>query len=422
MGLSPERIVGDELLPILRKVEASQRLSREDGLLLCKTPNLTAVGYLANLVRERRHGAKTYYVRNQHVNYTNICNKFCKFCSFYAKKGGPAPYQMTLDQVRERLSWHRDVPLTEIHMVGGINPRLPYAYYLDLVRTVKEVRPGVHVKAFTAVEIVEIARQGKVTIEQALADLIEAGLDSLPGGGIEILSDRVHHELFGKKLNGEEWKNVARAAAKLGLKQYATMLYGHIETDEERVDHLVQLRELQDETGNFLTMTPLCFHPEKTELEHIELPTADTDLRNIAVSRLMLDNFEHVKSFWIMNTVPVTQMALWYGADDADGLVHEYEITYKEGEFGNKTQALTHENMIRMIEEAGRIPVERDSLYHEISHEQLEATRRPKLTPVPMAKAYGALGAGQEGEDHPVAKSSTDPGSSGNTLPFTIPK
>jgi aminodeoxyfutalosine synthase len=250
---------------------------------------------------------------------------------------------------------------------------------------VKEARPGVHVKAFTAVEIVEIARQGKVTIDQALADLIEAGLDSLPGGGIEILSDRVHSELFGKKLNGEEWKDVARAAAKLGLKQYATMLYGHIETDEERVDHLIQLRELQDETGHFLTMTPLSFHPENTELEHIEPPTCDQDLRNIAVSRLMLDNFEHIKSFWIMNTIPVTQMALWYGADDADGLVQEYEITYKEGSWGDKRQYLTHQSMVEMIEEAGRVAVERDSLYNEITSEQLKATVHPKLTPLPLA-------------------------------------
>ena len=224
-------------------------------------------------------------------------------------------------------------------------------------------------------------------MEQALADLIEAGLDSLPGGGIEILSDRVHAELFGKKLNGEEWKNVARAAAKLGLRQYATMLYGHIETAEERVDHLIQLRELQDETGNFLTMTPLSFHPEATELEHINPPTGDDDLRNIAVSRLLLDNFDHIKSFWIMNTVPVTQMALWYGADDADGLVQEYEITYKSGEFGNKRQYLTAETMVQMIEEAHRIPVERDSLYHEITAEQLQSTVRPvrHLSPLPMA-------------------------------------
>lgn len=386
MALNPQQIVGEELVSILEKVQRGERLSREDGILLSTTPNLTGVGFLANIVRERLHGGRTYFVRNQHINYTNICNKFCKFCSFYAKKGGPAPYQMTLEEVKHRLEWHRDVPLTEIHMVGGINPRLPYSYYLDLVRIVKEARPGVHVKAFTAVEIVEIARQGKVSVDQALADLIEAGLDSLPGGGIEILSDRVHGELFGKKLNGDEWKDVARAAAKLGLRQYATMLYGHIETVEERVDHLIQLRELQDETGHFLTMTPLSFHPESTELSEMAGPTGDDDLRMIALCRLMLDNFEHIKSFWIMNTVPITQMSLWYGADDADGLVHEYEITYKSGEWGNKSQSLTFDNMVRMITEAGRIPIERDSLYREISQEELRASVMPKLSPLPMAQ------------------------------------
>lgn len=378
MPVAPERIVGQDLIDIYRKVDEGTRLSFEDGMRLYQTPNLTAVGYMANIVRERRHGKKTYFVANQHINYTNICNKFCKFCSFYAKKGGPEPYEMTLDTVRERLAWHRDVDITEVHMVGGINPRLPYQYYLDLIKTVKEVRPGVHVKAFTAVEITEIARQGKCTVEQALADLIEAGLDSLPGGGIEILSDRVHQELFGKKLNGDEWKEVARAAAKLGLRQYATMLYGHIETLEERVSHLIQLRELQDETQNFLTMTPLAFHPEKTELEHIQTPTGDMDLRGIAVTRLMLDNFEHVKSFWIMNTAPITQQALWYGADDADGFVHEYEITYNEGDFGNKKQVLTRSNMVKLIEEVDRIPIERDSLYEEIK-------REPKRPLIPLA-------------------------------------
>ena len=219
MAITAERIVGPELMPIFEKVEAGRRLSFEDGMTLYETPNLTGVGYLANVVRERMHGARTYFVRNQHINYTNICNKFCKFCSFYAKKGGPDPYEMSLEEVKRRLEWHKDIPLTEIHMVGGINPRLPYSYYMNLVRLVKESRPGIHVKAFTAVEIVEIARVGKCSIDQALADLIEAGLDSLPGGGIEVLSDRVHRELFGKKLNGEEWKMVARAAAKLGLKQ-----------------------------------------------------------------------------------------------------------------------------------------------------------------------------------------------------------
>ena len=370
MGLSPERIVGEELIDIYRKVEAGTRLSREDGIRLFQTKNLTGVGYMANMVRERLHGKRTYFVRNQHINYTNICNKFCKFCSFYAKKGGPDPYEMSIEEVRRRLEWHRDVDITEVHMVGGINPRLPYQYYMDLVKVVKEVLPGVHVKAFTAIEIEQMAHKGKVTHEQVLADLIESGLDSLPGGGIEVLSDRVHRELFGRKLGGDGWKSVARAAAKLGLTQYATMLYGHIETDEERVDHLIQLRELQDETKHFVCFTPLSFHPEKTELEDIKTLTGYVDLRNIAVSRLMLDNFEHIKSFWIMNTPSVTQAALWYGADDADGFVHEYEITYKEGDFGNKSQVLTYDAMTAMIEEAGRQPIERDSLYHEIVRDQ----------------------------------------------------
>lgn len=370
MGLSPERIVGEELMDIYRKVESGTRLSAEDGVRLFQTKNLTGVGYMANIVRERLHGGRTYFVRNQHINYTNICNKFCKFCSFYAKKGGPDPYEMTIEEVRRRLEWHRDVDITEVHMVGGINPRLPYEYYMDLVRVVKEVLPGVHVKAFTAIEIEQMAKKGKVSHEQVLKDLMAAGLDSLPGGGIEVLSDRVHRELFGRKLSGEEWKSVARAAAKLGLTQYATMLYGHIETDEERVDHLVQLRELQDETGHFVCFTPLSFHPEKTELEDIKPLTGYVDLRNIAVSRLMLDNFDHIKSFWIMNTPSVTQASLWYGADDADGFVHEYEITYKEGDFGNKSQVLTYSAMTAMIEEAGRQPIERDSLYHEIQRDE----------------------------------------------------
>jgi aminodeoxyfutalosine synthase len=361
-----ERYIGRDLYPVYEKIQARERLSYDDAVQLYHTADLSAVGYLANLVRERMHGARTYYVRNQHINYTNICNKFCKFCSFYAKKGGPAPYEMNMEMVRQRLLSHIDVPITEVHMVGGIDPRLPYQYYLDLLRTVKEVRPEVHIKAFTMVELVEIQRQAGKPLEDVLRELMNAGLDSLPGGGIEILSERVHQELFDRKLDGEGWMNVARTAAKVGLTQYATMLYGHIETAEERAEHLVRIRALQDETRHFVTMTPLSFHPEGTELEDIPHPTGDDDLRNIAISRLMLDNFAHIKSFWIMNTPQVTQLSLWYGADDVDGTVHEYEITYKDGEQGNKKQVLTRRQMIRMIEESGRVPIERDSLYREV--------------------------------------------------------
>lgn len=364
--LRAERRVGAELMDIYEKVRAQERLSYNDAVRLYKTPNLSAVGYLANLVRERLHGDRAYYVRNQHINYTNICNKFCKFCSFYAKKGGPAPYEMDMAEVRRRLLAHQDVPITEVHMVGGIDPRLPYSYYLDLLHTVKEIRPDVHIKAFTAVELAEIQRQAGKPLEEVLRELMAAGLDSLPGGGIEILSDRVHQELFDRKLDGEEWMDIARTAAKVGLTQYATMLYGHIETLEERAEHFVKLRALQDETKHFVTMTPLSFHPEGTELEHVPHPTGYDDLRNIAVARLMLDNFPHIKSFWIMNSPQITQTALWYGADDVDGTIHEYEITYKDGELGNKKQVLTRRQIIRLIEEAGRIPIERDSLYREV--------------------------------------------------------
>jgi aminodeoxyfutalosine synthase len=380
-----ERYVGRELMDIYDKVVHGERLSYEDGVRLYHTADLSAVGYLANLVRERLHGDRAYYVRNQHINYTNICNKFCKFCSFYAKKGGPAPYEMNMEMVRQRLLSHLDVPITEVHMVGGIDPRLPYQYYLDLLHTVKEVRPNVHIKAFTMVELVEIQRQAGKPLDVVLRELMAAGLDSLPGGGIEILSERVHQELFDRKLDGEGWMDVARTAASVGLTQYATMLYGHIETAEERAEHLVKIRALQDETRHFVTMTPLSFHPEGTELEDLPHPTGDDDLRNIAVSRLMLDNFAHIKSFWIMNTPQVTQLSLWYGADDVDGTVHEYEITYKDGEHGNKRQVLTRRQMIRMIEEAGRTPVERDSLYREVPAEAEEAPERPhNLIPLPV--------------------------------------
>jgi aminodeoxyfutalosine synthase len=380
-----ERTVGTPLMYLYDKVQAGDRLTYEDGVRLYQTPNLAGVGFLANLVRERLHGDTAYYVRNQHINYTNICNKFCKFCSFYAKKGGPAPYEMDMAEVRRKLLAHIDVPITEVHMVGGIDPRLPYQYYLDLLRTVKEIRPNVHIKAFTMVELVEIQRQARKPLDDVLRDLMAAGLDSLPGGGIEILSERVHQELFDRKLDGEGWMDVARTAAKVGLTQYATMLYGHIETLEERAEHLVRIRALQDETKHFVTMTPLSFHPEGTELEDIPHPTGVDDLRNIAVSRLMLDNFAHVKSFWIMNTPQVTQLALWYGADDVDGTVHEYEITYKDGELGNKRQVLTRRQMVKMIEEAGRVPVERDSLYHEVPPDPEEtAPREHTYIPLPV--------------------------------------
>ncbi|MFN7015909.1 MAG: CofH family radical SAM protein [Fimbriimonadales bacterium] len=373
-----EVILGRELMPLYEKVMSGERLSFEDGVLLYTTPNLSGVGYLANLVRERLNGNYAYYIRNQHINYTNICNKGCKFCSFYAQKGGPKPYTLTMDEVRERLRVYRHIPITEVHIVGGVNPRLPYQYYLDLIRTVKEERPDAHIKAFTAVEWEEIARVARKPLSEVLQEMKEAGLGSVPGGGIEVLSDRIHAALFPKKIDGRRWKEIAREIAAAGLKQYATLLYGMGETIEERVDHFLQLRALQDETGHFLAMTPLSFHPEGTQLAHLPHPSGEDDLRNIAVARLMLDNFPHIKSFWVMNTPAITQIALWYGADDVDGTVHEYEIVYQDDAPGVRQQVLTRAELIRLIRDAGRIPVERDSLY-QIVHRPDEEADAPAL-------------------------------------------
>jgi aminodeoxyfutalosine synthase len=376
------------LTDVYEKVVGGERLTYDDGIRLYKNPNLNAIGWLANIVRERMNGNKTYYVRNQHINYTNVCNKGCKFCSFYAQKGGPDPYTMSIADVRARLRMHLDIPIKEVHMVAGINPKLPYEYYLDLLRAVKEERPEVHIKAFTCVEIAEIHRQANKPLDEVFAELREAGLDSLPGGGIEILSDRVHMELFGRKLSGDQWIEISKGAARAGLTQYATMLYGHIETVEERVEHLVKMRGLQDETRHFVTFTPLSFHPEGTQLADLPHPTGDGDLRAIAVSRLMLDNFQHVKTFWIMNSPQVSQAAQWYGADDLDGTIHEYEITYKDGEIGNKTQVLTRPQLVELITVAHRTPVERDSFYNEVGQtDELSDPVRKQKIELPLALA-----------------------------------
>lgn len=357
------------LCGISEKIISGERLSYDDVVELFRYQDLNAIGYLANIVRERMHQINTYYIRNQHINYTNICNKHCQFC-FFAKNpkdGGPDPYLMSMEDVENAVRNHMKVPISEVHIVGGINPKLPFAYYLDLLRTVKRLRPSVHIKAFTAVEIVEIARVAHLDIRDTLVALKEAGLDSIPGGGAEVLSDRVHDLAHPRKIGPTEWENVAREIARAGLPQYSTMLYGHIETIEEKAEHLIRLRRLQDETGHFLAFTPLAFHPEGTYWDDLRAPTGDDDLRIIAVSRLALDNFPHIKSFWIMNTAAVSQISLWYGANDIDGTIHEYEITYPEGHIGQKRQILTRPQLIDMIHEAGREPIERDSFYNVVN-------------------------------------------------------
>ena len=251
-------------------------------------------------------------------------------------------------------------------MVAGINPKLPYSYYLDLLKVVKEVRPKVHIKAFTTIELYQIAKVAKKPLEEVLVELKAAGLDSIPGGGAEVFSERVHQELFPLKLGAEAWLKIAKAAHQVGLRSNATLLYGHIETVEEKVDHLIRLREAQDETKGFLCYIPLAFDPKETELDYLPVTTGEADLREIALARLMLDNFDHIKAFWIMITPQVSQVSLWYGADDIDGTVVEYEITHALGTPSNK-QVLSEKQLIEMIVEAGREPVERDALYNRVN-------------------------------------------------------
>lgn len=376
------------LAPIYDKVMEGRRLSFADGLTLWESDDLNGIGALANIVRETKNGNNTYYVRNQHINYTNVCNKGCKFCSFYAQKDGPAPYTMTMDDVRLKLEQTRHIPVTEIHMVAGIHPKLPYSYYLDLLDTVKATRPEAHIKSFTMVELLQIQKLAKKPMTEVLLELKAHGLSSLPGGGAEILTDRVHDAIFERKETAAEWLETAKTAHRVGLHTNATMLYGHIETLEERVIHMMKLREAQDETGGFLTFIPLAFSSKGTKLSHIPPTTGVLDLKAIAIGRLMLDNFPHIKAFWMMITPPVAQAAQWYGADDIDGTIVEYVITHEISD-ENTSQNLSQQQLVQMIVEAGRDPVERDPLYNVIERDDsrrlLEVPHHRPALALPMA-------------------------------------
>ncbi len=352
------------LSDIREKVLAGERLDREDGLRLYRHPDLLAVGTLANHVRESRHGDAAYYIVNQHINHTNICVAGCKFCAFYRTAKQKDAYVLSPEDVERRMRQTMEEPIREIHMVGGVNPELPFEYYLDVIRAMKRVRPEVHVKAFTMVEIAAMAETFEMTAETILTRLKEAGLGSLPGGGAEILTDHAHQVLFKGKIDHRAWMEIAKTAHRLGLKSNATMLYGHVESIEERLDHMLLLREAQDETHGFMAFIPLSFHPENTRLAHLHKPSAAEDLRQLAVGRLVLDNFPHIKAYWIMLTPRVAQAGLHFGADDLDGTVVTEEIFHQAGAVS--PQKVARQRLVTLIEEAGRVPVERDTLYNAV--------------------------------------------------------
>ncbi|HZS70488.1 MAG TPA: aminofutalosine synthase MqnE [Candidatus Acidoferrum sp.] len=369
------------LKPIAQKVLAGERLSPEDGVALYRSPDLLGVGWLANHVREKRHGNITYYNVNRHINPTNVCVAHCKLCAFGRDPNAPGAYTYALEEIYRRAEQGVREGATEFHIVGGLHPDLPFDYFLELIRGLKKRCPGVHLKAFTMVEVHYFARIAKLSIEETLRKMKEAGVDSCPGGGAEIFHPRVRRIICDHKVSGQMWLSTARKAHQAGLHSNATMLYGHVETEEERVDHLIQLRELQDQTRGFVAFIPLAFHPDNTALSHIPKTTGYLDLRNIAVSRLLLDNFDHIKAYWIMLTPSIAQIAQRFGANDLDGTVVEEKIYH---DAGAKTSEFTpRAELERLIRAAGREPVERDTLYNRVD--------RSKMAPLPATPLPGLV-------------------------------
>jgi aminodeoxyfutalosine synthase len=348
------------------KLLAGERLTAEDGERLFDCPDLLAVGWLANRDRERRHGARTYFNYNLRLEPTNVCEASCLFCSFARLKPGmPEAYTMSLEQAWDKLRKRADQPLTELHVVNGLNPDLPFSYYTDMLRGFKQIRPGIHLKCFTAVEIAFFADLYKMTDEQVLVALKDAGLDSLPGGGAEIFAERVRQKICHDKCGADRYLDIHRIAHRMGLKTNVTMLYGHIETMAERVDHMLRARALQDETGGFQAFIPLAFHPDNNQMRKLPAPSGTDTLRVHAVARLMCDNIPHIKAFWIATGIELAQTALWFGADDLDGTVQEEKIYHMAG--SPTPEGMTTAAISRLVRAAGREPVERDTFYNIVN-------------------------------------------------------
>ena len=360
------RLATHRLLDLADKLDADVRLTLNDGIRLFECPDLLAVGWLANREREKRHAGRTYYNHNLRLEATNVCVASCLFCAFARLKPGDAgAYTMSLEQAWDKLRQRRHQSLTEVHVVNGLHPDLPFEFYVELLQGFKRIKPDVHLKCFTAVEIAFFADLYGRTDEQVLRELMDAGLDSLPGGGAEVFAERVRRKVCHDKCDADRWLSIHRIAHRLGMRSNVTMLYGHIETVEERVDHMLRARALQDETGGFQAFIPLAFHPDNNQLRKLPAPTAADTLRVHAVARLVLDNIAHVKAFWIATGVDVAQTSLWFGVDDLDGTVQEERIYHMAG--ARTPESMTTGEISRLIRAAGREPVERDTLYNVVS-------------------------------------------------------
>jgi len=350
---------------LYEKVEKGTRLTEADALRLYESNDLYTLGAMADLVRERKNGDQAYYNINRHIDYTNVCATTCKFCAFSRFEGEEGAFEFTHQQIAQKAkeAFERE-HITELHIVGGLHPSYEFGWYEDMLRLLKKTVPSVHLKCFTGVEINYFSDKYGMTYEEVLSRLKAAGLDSMPGGGAEIFHPEVREQICPGKATADQWIAVHRAAHKLGLRTNATMLYGHIEKYHHRVDHMRRLRELQDETGGFQTFIPLAFHPDHTAMDHFARPSGVEDLKNLAIGRVYLDNFPHIKAYWIMLGLRLAQLSLSYGVDDIDGTVIEEKIYHMAG--AETPETLTVADLRRLIREAGRVPVERDTLYKEL--------------------------------------------------------
>lgn len=356
------------LRAIENKVLAGERLNNEDAIELFKSDELFTIGKLAAHAAEKISGKHAYFIVNRHINPTNICINRCKFCAFSRSKGEEGAYELSIDEVLQKLrpSGFSLRPFSEVHIVGGLHPDWPFSHYLNMLSAIKSSFPSIAIKAFTAVEIDYMSKISGLSIEETLKALKQSGLDLMPGGGAEIFAEGVRNRLCPEKISGDKWLEVMEAAHKVGIKTNATMLYGHLESVEERVDHLLKLRDLQDKTGGFQAFIPLAYHPKNTEMGGFYSSGID-DLKTVAISRLVLDNFEHIKAYWIMLGEKISQVALLFGADDIDGTIIEEKITHMAG--GMTEEGMTRDELIYLIKKTGKVPVERDAFYNVIWRE-----------------------------------------------------
>ncbi len=351
------------MISIHDKVVSGKRLTREDGIALFKSFDLLFLGRMASLVAEKKNGDRVHFVQNMHINPTNICVNRCKFCAFSRSKGEPGAYELSIEDIASKAK-NAEAGVRELHIVSGLHPDLPFSWYLDMLGTLRARFPHLHIKAFTAVEIDYLSKLANLGLRDTLLKLREAGLGSLPGGGAEIFNPGVRNTLCAEKISGDRWLEIMETAHGIGLKSNATMLYGHIESVEDRVDHLLKLRELQDRTGGFQAFIPLSFHSQNTEIKKSAYTTGFDDLKTLAISRLLLDNFDHIKAYWVMLGEKITQVSLSFGVDDIDGTVVEERITKMAG--GTTEGVMTRDDLVDLIRQAGKTPVERDTLYRTV--------------------------------------------------------